>query len=288
VRRYASATVVGMSLTDDAPSELGQIEALLSGVANPGGVVEELPPAMLRSLAIDPVPALDETKSRRIAVRSLPATAARDPAEATADATDDQALIKMDAVTRSNLQQALALPGVKVELDKLSGILNARPLLDEAFRRGVFEEEMKKNYRIVHIASHGVFSGDPKDSFIITYDHTLDMNRLEELFKSESFSDQPVEILTLSACQTAEGDDRSPLGLSGVAIKSGARSALGSLWPVSDDAAQILLPGFYTNLSEQGLGKARSLQQAQIALLQQPEFEHPTFWASFVLVGNWL
>jgi CHAT domain-containing protein len=97
-----------------------------------------------------------------------------------------------------------------------------------------------------------------------------------------------VELLTLSACQTAEGDDRSPLGLTGVAIQSGARSALGSLWPVSDQATQRLLTGFYRHLLDPALSKAESLQRAQRELLAEPEFRHPFFWSAFILVGNWL
>ncbi len=90
----------------------------------------------------------------------------------------------------------------------------------------------------------------------------------------------PVELLTLSACQTAEGDDRAPLGLSGIALKARVRSALGSLWPVSDDAAAELMAGLYRNLGQGGASKAEALRQAQLA--------HPFFWAPFVLVGNWL
>ena len=108
------------------------------------------------------------------------------------------------------------------------------------------------------------------------------------MFKSEKFSHSPVELLTLSACETAVGDDRSPLGLSGVAYKSGARSTLGSLWPVSDEAAQKMLPVFYQALKTSGTSKARALQQAQVELIQSEDLSHPAFWGPFILIGNWL
>ena len=91
----------------------------------------------------------------------------------------------------------------------------------------------------------------------MTYDRRLEMERLKSLIRPKQLADSPVELITLSACQTAEGDDRSPLGLTGVVLKSGARSALGSLWSVSDDAAKQLLPAFYELLVKEDCSKAK-------------------------------
>jgi CHAT domain-containing protein len=114
------------------------------------------------------------------------------------------------------------------------------------------------------------------------------MNQLEALLSADYFKQHPIDLITLSACQTAEGDDRSPLGISGIAIKSKVHSALGSLWSVSDEATAKLMSTFYQTLKIPGMGKAKALQQAEISLLKQQEFSDPSFWSPFVLVGDWL
>jgi CHAT domain-containing protein len=96
-----------------------------------------------------------------------------------------------------------------------------------------------------------------------------------------------VEILTLSACKTAAGDDRSALGLAGLAVKTGARSALAALWEVDDAATSQLMPGFYRNLLEPGVNKAEALRLAQRAIMADRATVHPFYWAPFLLIGNW-
>ena len=94
--------------------------------------------------------------------------------------------------------------------------------------------------------------------------------------------------MVLSACQTAEGDDRAALGLAGMAIRSGARSTLATLWSVNDGSTAALMTEFYNELSNGELTKAEALRRAQIKILQTPEYSHPYFWSAFVLIGNWL
>jgi CHAT domain-containing protein len=108
------------------------------------------------------------------------------------------------------------------------------------------------------------------------------------MLKSDHFRKNPIELLSLSACETAEGDERSPLGISGAAMKARAKSVLGSLWPVDDDAARKTMEKFYQGLATRQLTKTEALRQAQIELLHKDEFSHPLFWAPFVLIGNWL
>jgi len=95
-------------------------------------------------------------------------------------------------------------------------------------------------------------------------------------------------LLTLSACETAAGDDRAALGLAGVAIKAGARSALATLWPVDDAATSELVEEFYTQIQDPALSKATALQRAQLKILSNPERAHPIFWAPYLLINNWL
>jgi CHAT domain-containing protein len=95
-------------------------------------------------------------------------------------------------------------------------------------------------------------------------------------------------LLTLSACQTAAGDDRAALGLAGVAVKSGARSALATLWAINDQASAMLVTEFYRQLLKENVSKAQALQRAQNALMQNVRYRHPGYWSPFLLIGNWL
>ena len=97
-----------------------------------------------------------------------------------------------------------------------------------------------------------------------------------------------IELLVLSACETATGDNRAALGLAGVAVKAGARSTLATLWTVDDQASSALMSKFYHQLRSGKLNKAQALRQAQLAVLQSQNYEHPRNWSGYVLLGNWL
>lgn len=197
------------------------------------------------------------------------------------------ALIKQNRVTR--LKQRLKLPGVDKEIANISALYEGDALLNENFSKAEFVDELLHNrYDIIHIASHGVFGDSAENSFVMTHDELLDMNQLEVLLSHEKFEKAPVELITLSACQTADGDDRAPLGISGIALRAKVRSALGALWAVSDAATVELMSEFYINLQKPGMTKAQALRAAQISLLQNEQYRHPFFWSAFILIGNWL
>ncbi len=188
------------------------------------------------------------------------------------------------------VQQFPPLPYVAGEVRSIREMLpGTRVLTDKEFLVGSVEKELRNvNYSIVHIASHGQFDSDPKKSFLLAFDGKLDMDGLERVIKLSRFRDEPVELLTLSACRTAAGDERAALGLAGIAVKAGARSALATLWYINDQASSALVTEFYKQLSEPGASKARALQLAQQALLKDARYRHPGFWSPFLLIGNWL
>jgi CHAT domain-containing protein len=97
----------------------------------------------------------------------------------------------------------------------------------------------------------------------------------------------PLDLLVLSACDTAAGSDRAALGLAGVAIQSGAESALASLWSISDVATADLMRVFYQDWKSGGYSKAQSLRAAQLALLHSKRFSHPSYWAPYLMIGDW-
>jgi CHAT domain-containing protein/Tfp pilus assembly protein PilF len=181
------------------------------------------------------------------------------------------------------------LPSVRGELDTIERLFGSHPLLNQQFKTVALEAELKgKQFAIVHIASHGKFQAHVEDTFLLTFDDKLTMDRLSQVVGFFRFRDEPLELLTLSACETAAGDDRAALGLAGVAIKAGARSALATLWFINDEASSALVSEFYRQLLDATASKAVALQRAQLMLLKDPAYQHPGYWAPFLLLNNWL
>jgi CHAT domain-containing protein len=179
------------------------------------------------------------------------------------------------------------LPSVERELESIVRLYGGTVLKDEAFNEERLRAELEAaSYTVIHIASHAQFASDPDDTFLLTHDGRIAMDELETLLKVSEFREDPVELITLSACETAAGDDRAALGLAGIAVKAGARSAVATMWLVDDVAAARLSEEFYKNLGDPALTKAKALQRAQLALLK--DFREPFIWAPFLLIGNWL
>ncbi len=317
-QKYAVATEPGLTLYDPKPLPRGNMTALMAGMSEPGPVIMKLPKTLwnalcqiglgqknrwIRGLSVK-VEQLkrDDPLKRDILISEDPFSSSGSTGESNqASLTIEGQRIGGQTVEGQTIggqtvegqarhvKEILKLPGVDREMEKLSGSIKGDLMMNDSFLLGNFASQLQqKDYSVIHIASHGFFGGSPDQNFIMTYDKMLNMNHLENIIKPKQFAKQPVELITLSACQTAEGDDRSPLGLSGVALKSGARSVLGSLWPVSDSATQELLSIFYDRLGREGITKAQALQQAQIALFNRQKYHHPFYWSAFILVGNWL
>lgn len=180
-----------------------------------------------------------------------------------------------------------ALPEVETEIEAIQKFLPAKVILNRSFTLDNFELELnKENFSLLHIATHGNFSSKAEDTYLLTWEGRLNIQDLAYLLKEKSYR-EAIELLILSACQTAKGDNRSALGLAGIAIKSGARSTIASLWSVEDRSTSILMQEFYRLLSQKKMNKAETLRRAQLHLLKSLEYEHPFYWSSFVLIGNW-
>ncbi len=181
------------------------------------------------------------------------------------------------------------LPLVGEELRAIRNLYGGIVLLDEDFSASQLDTTLRQGrFGIVHIASHGQFATNAAESFLLTTEGRLTLPQLAQIVGRQRFRTQPLELLTLSACETAQGDDRAALGLAGVAIQAGARSALATLWKVSDEATAALMRAFYQHLSKPGVSRAQALQRAQMALLKELRFAEPFFWAPFLLINNWL
>ncbi|OCQ99876.1 hypothetical protein BCD64_01970 [Nostoc sp. MBR 210] len=182
-----------------------------------------------------------------------------------------------------------ALPAVESEVKQISQKVPSSTLLNQQFTSEALAEYVKSSKaNVVHLATHGQFSSRLENTFLLTWDGEVNVKELSELLKNRSGnSAKAIELLVLSACDTASGDDRAALGLAGLAVKSGARSTIATLWPVKDKAAQMLMTRFYDQLRQPKITKAEALRQAQINLIRQTDFRDPFFWSAFVLVGNW-
>ncbi|CAN1210505.1 Filamentous haemagglutinin FhaB/tRNA nuclease CdiA-like TPS domain-containing protein [Tumidithrix helvetica PCC 7403] len=202
-----------------------------------------------------------------------------------------------------------ALPSAEVEVNTIGKrILPGAIFLNREFTVDNLQNQRQSSrYSILHLATHGKFISDRADgSFIQLWNSRL---RLDQ-FPALRFDNPLVELMTLSACETAVG---SNLGISGLSVESGARSVLASLWAVSDSGTAPLMISFYRNFPNE-LSKAIALQKAQLSLLRgevkiengrivgvegfpnikvlEPtmniDLKHPSYWSPFVLVGNWL
>lgn len=186
-------------------------------------------------------------------------------------------------------QGFVALPAVEYELEQIQALVPTEVLLNQQFTRQELVEKLRQTpFSIVHLATHGQFSSQADQTFLLTWDGRINVKEFDQLLRSSQNDLEPIELLVLSACQTATGDQRAALGLAGVAVRSGARSTLATLWQVNDVSTALLMTEFYRELTLSGVSKAEALRLAQLKLLQTSQYQDPYYWAAFVLVGNWL
>ena len=200
---------------------------------------------------------------------------------------------KLEAVVGglSEARQGFApLPGVKQEVEEIASTINTNLLLNSEFTNQELKTALAKTKKapILHLATHGQFSSNPEETFVVTWEDKLNVTEMESLLKVREETPKlvPIELLMLSACKTATGDAKAALGLAGVAIKSGARSTIATLWSVNDESTSMLVNEMYQQLKNTA-SKGEVLRQAQLKLIKSEAYSHPYYWSPFVLVGNW-
>jgi CHAT domain-containing protein len=180
--------------------------------------------------------------------------------------------------------QFVELPSVRSEISTVKAELKGKSLLNSQFTSQALLKQAE-NVRILHIASHGQFSSNPQQTFLLDWNGKFQLSQLNSLLRNRQ--DNPLDLLVLSACDTAKGDRRALLGLAGTAIQSGAKSAIASLWLVNDQSQVIFMKEFYTQLLKNKKSKAEALRLAQLKLLGSKEYSSPYYWAGIVLLGSW-
>ncbi|MCP4039866.1 MAG: CHAT domain-containing protein [bacterium] len=222
VERYATATTPGILLTDPAPIDRAQLQALFAGLSK-------------------------------------------------------------------SVRDYSALHFVPEELMRAREVVGGEILLDDRFKVASINAIIEQRaLNLVHIATHGKFMEDPAESFVLTWDGPLELNQLGAELSRFRFRQAPLDILVLSACETAVGSERATLGLAGMAIRAGARSVMGTYWLVNDEATARLITAFYRQIARGGVSRAVALQRAQLELVGSARHHHPGYWAPFVMIGSWL
>lgn len=201
-----------------------------------------------------------------------------------------------------------ALTYVQSEIDSIQRIFpGSRGFINEAFTTQQLQRELTQStYPIVHLATHGKFGIDARDTYLVTggkqssrrdeenshpaatqaYNEKLTINQLYQIMRHIPPANR-VDLLVLTACETAVGSDREALGIAGLALQAGVQSAIASLWQVDDRSTAELVTQFYQALQREN-SRAKALQSAQKAWLSQHPDSHPGYWAALILVGNWL
>lgn len=215
------------------------------------------------------------------------------------------------AMGASKFKEQTPLPAVPVELSAIAQKLwQGKFFLNQQFTLANLQSQRASEpYKIIHLATHAFFEpGEPSNSYVQLWDAKLTLDKMRQL----RWNSPPVELLVLSACRTALGDKQAELGFAGLAVNSGAKSAVASLWSVSDEGTLALMTEFYRQLKTAPI-KAEALRQAQIGMVQgkvrlqdgqlhssrgeislPPELagiqnvnlSHPYYWAAFTLVGS--
>ncbi len=185
-------------------------------------------------------------------------------------------------------QNFAPLPAVRSELNLIeqAGVSTSTLLNQEFTSKSLAQQINSAPYNVVHLATHGQFSSQAKNTFVLASDGPINVNQLDNLVQSRDQSrPDAIELLVLSACETATGDDRAALGLAGVAVRAGARSTMASLWQIDDQSTAIFIGEFYRQLANSEVTKAEALRRAQMTLLKKyPNYSRPGYWAPLCFV----
>lgn len=188
-----------------------------------------------------------------------------------------------------NNQNFLALKNVETELATLKNP-DTQILLNTQFTpNNLLQQINATSASQIHLATHGQFSSNPHQTFLLMWHKLLTIKEFSNLLhQRQKVVSNPINLMVLSACDTALGDRRAALGLAGIAVRSGALTTIATLWQVNDQSTAVLMKHFYKYL-DQNYGKAEALRQAQLDLrkMSDRDWQVPAFWAGYVVIGNW-
>ncbi|MBZ8180768.1 CHAT domain-containing protein [Oscillatoria salina] len=214
------------------------------------------------------------------------------------------------AMGASEFEELAPLPAVETELSTISRIWPGKIFLNDDFTLENLKLQQQTNpFGIVHFATHAEFlPGKPSNSYIQLADRKLSISQLRSL----DWDNPQVELLVLSACRTALGNNEVELGFAGSAVQAGVKSVVASLWYINDIGTLALMSEFYQQLRDTPT-KLEALRQAQLAMLDgrvrletgnlvtskrefpldsevekenSRDLSHPYYWSAFTSIGN--
>ena len=255
---------------------------------NPRGTLVIVPDGQLSAL---PFAALVDGQGHFLAERSRLAVV-----PSLAFAQPGAGPMRRPSVVAVTLERAVTLPMGTYEALTGTG-QEAKAAVDEGhggnllirnFRRADLERALSRGgIDVLHLATHASFNGRSDRSYIVADGEMIPIGDLRAMIAKNETRGNQLDLIVLSACETAVGDDQADMGLAGAAVQAGARSALASLWQVNDAGTAELMKAFYRAIRA-GEGKAQALHDAQLSLIaRSDELADPAIWAAFTLLGAW-
>ncbi len=198
-------------------------------------------------------------------------------------------------VVAASLQQEMALPagwfgalaGTGREADIAVQYATAGRTIPDFTRAQLVEALGGARVDVLHLATHAAFNGRSDRAFIVANGEVIRLAELRAIIENSQRRGEALDLIVLSACETAVGDDDVSMGLAGAVVQAGARSVIGSLWQVNDLGTAELMSRFYRLYSE-GRSRSEALREAQLGLIQAGgDQANPNIWAAFALLGAW-
>jgi filamentous hemagglutinin family protein len=259
----------------------------------------------LRSVPISAMKSSRESLLKTYTISSIPSLGMLDRRKTI---LKNQTVLGMGADRFQSFNPLPAVPG-ELAILKQQGFMG-ETFLNESFTiANLVRQQQQRRPGILHLATHANFkSGKASESFIQFWDQPLTLDKVDQL----KLRDSSLELLVLSACNTATGDSSAELGFSGIAALTGVRTAIGSLWSISDLGTFAFMSEFYHQLAltpsrADALRKTQLAMQAKVVRIEQGQiitsqarfplpkalkntadttFSHPYFWSGFTMVGN--
>jgi len=160
---------------------------------------------------------------------------------------------------------------------------------EDATRDKVYN--LPEHYNILHLATHGILDYNVFENSYLVLAADPENNDDGKLMIDDFYSINNIDfydLVTLSACETAvafEMLEGWPVTTASTFLDIGVLTVVASLWSVDDEATNILMSSFYSNLKT--MTKLEALTKAQREMIRTNKYCHPYYWAPFLLIGEW-